>query len=102
MNSQLQEIMHKRAQLLVRIAGQREQVAAAGSRWKTPFAVADQGFAAGRYLRAHPLLLATVAGVVALVAIRRRSAILVASGALRLWNLYKTARIFAARIASRL
>lgn len=101
MNSQLHDIMHKRAQLLVRIEGQREQVAAAGARWKTPFAVADQGFAAGRYLRTHPLLLATVAGLVALVAIRRHSALLVANSALRLWNLYKTARLFAARIASR-
>ena len=102
MNSQLHDIMHKRAQLLVRIAGQREQVAAAGARWKVPFAVADQGFSAGRYLRAHPLLLVTVAGAVALVVIRRRSAIVVASGALRLWTLYKSARNFAARIAPRL
>lgn len=100
MNRRLSDIMQKRAQLLVRIAGQREQIAAVGARWKLPLAVADHGFAVGRYLRSHPVLLTGVVGVVALVAIKRRGMIAVASGALHIWNYYKTAKVFAMRMAS--
>ncbi len=100
MNSELNDIMQKRAQLLVRIAGQREQIAAVGERWRLPLAVADHGFAAGRYLRSPPVMLAGVAGAVALVAIKRRGMIAMASGALRIWNYYKTAKVFAMRMGS--
>lgn len=100
MNSQLSDIMQKRAQLLVRIAGQREQIVAVGERWKLPLAVADHGFATGRYLRSHPVLLVGVVGVVALVAIRRRGMISMAGGALRIWNYYKSAKVFAMRMGS--
>jgi len=92
--------MQKRAQLVVRIAGQREQIAAVGARLRVPLAVADQGFAAGRYLRSHAVLLAGVAGVVALATMKGRGIIAMASGALRIWNCYKTAKVFAMRMAS--
>lgn len=100
MNSQRHDIMQQRAQLLVRIAGQRQQIAAVGESLKVPLAVADQGIAAGRYLRARPMLLAGVAGVLALVAIKHRGMIAMASGSLRIWNYYKTAKVFAMRMAS--
>ena len=101
MNDQLDDIKQERALLLARIAGHREMIAAVGARWKLPLAVADQGFAVGRYLRSNPLSLVGVAGIVTLVAIKRRGIIALAAGALRLWNFYKTIKVVTARMMSR-
>lgn len=98
MSKPLREIMRKRGELVARIAAQREQVTLASVRWKAPLAVADQGLAAVRYVRSHPLILA---GVVALLAIRRNSVIGVAGTALRLWNLYNSTRNYAAKAGYR-
>lgn len=98
MSKPLREIMRKRGELVARIAAQREQVTLASARWKAPLAVADQGLAAVRYVRSHPLILA---GVVALLAIRRNSVIGVAGTALRLWNLYNSTRNYAAKAGYR-
>lgn len=101
MNDQLDDIKQNRALLLARIAGHRQLIAAAGARLKVPLAVADQGFAVGRYLRSSPLSLAGVVGVLALVAIKRRGLVEVAAGALRLWNFYKTIKVVTARMTAR-
>ena len=101
MSNQLDDIMQKRALLLARIAGHRELIAAAATRLKMPLAVADQGFAVGRYLRSNPLSLAGLAGIVTLVAIKRRGMIAVAAGALRLWNFYKMFKVVTTRMTSR-
>ena len=101
MSNQLDDIMQKRAVLLARIAGHRELIAAAGAQLKVPLAVADQGFAVGRYLRSNPLSLAGVAGIMTLVAIKRRGMIAVAAGALRLWNFYKMFKVVTTRMTSR-
>lgn len=100
MSNQLDDIMQKRAVLLARIAGHRELIAAAGARLKMPLAVADQGFALGRYLRSSPLSLAGVAGIVTLVAIKRRGMIAVVAGALRLCNYYKMIKVVTTRMTS--
>ena len=101
MSKPRREIMRKRGELVARIAAQREQVTLASARWKAPLAVADQGLAAVRYVRSHPLFLVGVAGVVALLAIRRNSVIVVAGTALRLWNLYNSTRNYAAKAGYR-
>ena len=98
-NNQLDEIMKKRAELLARIAAQRQDVVSIGARLRTPLAIADHAVVAGRYLRAHPLLLAALAGVVVVIAVRRRSLIAVAGSALRYWNFYSAARNYSAKFA---
>ena len=101
MSSQLHELMQKRSVLLARIAAQREQVAAETARLKLPLAVADRGLEAARYLRAHPLILVGVAGVVAFLAVRRNGLVGLAGNAMRLLNLYNSARSFSAKSVSR-
>jgi len=98
MSKPMQDIMQKRGALLEKIALQRDQVAAVAARWEKPLAVADQIHAAVNYLRARPLL---VLGVVSLFAVRRSGVIGMASGAWRLWKLYKSSQNFAAKISSR-
>lgn len=102
MNEQMHEIMQQRAQLVARIAAQREQVAVEMTRWSAPLAAVDRGLVAGQYLRSHPLVLVGVAGVVALVAVKRRSVMVIVGGALRLWSLYKTAKSFSAKLGFRI
>lgn len=90
MNKQMALVMQRRGELLARISAQREQVAVLGARWQAPLALADQGLAVVRYLRARPVL---VAGVVALLIIRRRGlAGLARSG----WMAWKGYRYFTA------
>lgn len=102
MSRQLAEIMAKRAELLARIAAQRQEVVSVGARLRTPLAIADHAVAAGRYLRAHPLLLVAAAGAVVVIAVRRRSLMAVAGSALRFWNIFSAARNYSARFVSRL
>ena len=94
--------MQQRARLVVRMAAQREQVADTRMRWAAPLAAADRGLVAGQYLRSHPLLLVGVAGAVALVAIKHRRVMVIVGSALRLWNFYKSARVFSAKLGFRL
>lgn len=79
-------VMHRRGELLARIAEQRRQVAEIGARWQVPLAVADQGVLVARYLRAHPVLIASVA---ALIGRRGRGVVGMVSGA---WLLVKRYR----------
>lgn len=86
MNKQMSAVMQRRGELLARIAAQREQVAGVGARWKAPLALADQGLAVVRFLRSHPVL---VAGVAALIVIRRRSVVGLLRGGWRVWKGYR-------------
>lgn len=99
MNKQMLEVMQRRGELLARIAAQREQVAEIGTRWQTPLALVDQGFAAMRFLRSHPVL---VAGVAALFVIRRRGMVGLVRGAWRMWKGYLYLTAISAKLASRL
>lgn len=87
MNQQILEVMQRRAELLARIASQREQMAEIREDFKTPLALADKGLAAVRYLRSHPVLVAAVA---ALFVIRRRGVFALAMGAWRVWKGYRS------------
>ena len=102
MNKQMQEIVQQRARLAARIAAQREHVAVEMTHLAAPLAALDRGLVAGQYLRSHPLVLVGVAGVVALVAVKRRRVMVIVGGALRLWNFYKSARVFSAKLGFRL
>jgi hypothetical protein len=97
----MQDIMQTRAQLLARIAAQREQLTSVSVRLRAPLAIVDQGLVAARYVRSHPLILVGAAAVVVVLAIRRSSVLSVANGALRLWNLYNSTRSAAAKVVTR-
>ncbi len=98
MNKQTLGVMQHRAELLARIASQREQVAGMGARWRAPLAFADQGLVAVRFLGSNPVL---VAGVVAIFVIRRRGVVGLMAGAWRVWKSYRAVAAFSARLTSR-
>ena len=78
-------VMHRRGELLARIAEQRRQVTEIGARWQVPLTVADQGVLVARYLRAHPVLSASMT---ALIVSRRRGILGMVSGAWLLLRRY--------------
>lgn len=85
MNKQMHEVMQRRGNLLARIASQREHVSQIGARLETPLAFADNCLGAVRFLRARPIL---VASVTTLLINRRRGLIGLARGGWRLWKGY--------------
>ena len=100
MNKQTVDVlMLKRSELLAKIAEQRGQVSEIGLRLQTPLRVADQGLAATRFLRSNPLL---VAGVAALIVIRRRGMIGLVRGIWRVWKGYRYFASISANLSSRL
>lgn len=88
MNERMLELRQRRGELLARIAVQRGQIGEMASRCEGPLALADQGVAALRFLRGHPLL---VGGVAALVVWRRKG---MAGLLRRSWLLWKGYRYF--------
>ena len=93
MNEKLHELRQRRAELLARIATQREQMAEIEAEWKVPLSLADHGVSAVRFLRQNPLL---IAGVVALFVIRRNS---LAGFMWGVWRVWKGYRYFTSRPA---
>lgn len=81
-----QEVMQRRAALLDKIAGQRQQIADAGTRLQPVFQVADQAVLAGRFLAAHPV---PVAGVVGLLLLRRKGLMGLFKSARSIWRTYR-------------
>ena len=95
MSEKMLAVMQRRGELLAKIASQREQVAQVGARWKAPLALADQGWAALRFMRARPVL---VAGVVALLVWRRRGAVGTIRMGWRAWKGYRYLTGLAAKL----
>lgn len=93
------DVMQRRGELLAKIASQREQIAAAGMRWKAPLEIADKGLAVVRFLRANPVL---VAAAIAIFAMRRRGVIATVAVGWRVWRRYNSAKSFSAKLASQL
>ncbi|HYR05703.1 MAG TPA: YqjK-like family protein, partial [Gallionella sp.] len=83
---QISAVMQRRSELLARIATQREQVAGIGARWQTPLALVDKGITIGRFLRSHPVL---VASMIALFVIRRRGVVGLARSGWSVWKGYR-------------
>lgn len=98
-NKQMLAVMQRRAELLAKIAVQRGQVAEIGAQWQIPLAVADQGLAVVRFLRSNPVL---VAGVAALLVIRRRGVTGLMMGMWRVWKGYRYFTAVSAKLSARL
>ncbi|MDD4978283.1 MAG: YqjK-like family protein [Gallionella sp.] len=86
--NKMDALMQRRAELLGRIAAQREQLTEFGARFSSPMGLLDKGRGVVSYLYSHPLLAAS--GVV-LVVLRRRSLLGMAGGVWSLWKVYRTA-----------
>lgn len=78
----------RRERLLAQADLQRAQIAAAFRHWERPAAVADRGIAVVRTLKAHPLLLAAVVGVAAVLG--RRSVLRLAGRGLIAWQTWQS------------
>lgn len=98
MNNQMISVRQRRDELLARIATQRVQVAKAAVHWERPLAFVDQGLAAVRFFRSNPLILA---GVAALLVIRRRGVVGLGVAAWKGWKLYHLAKSFASNLSNR-
>lgn len=99
MNKQMALVMQRRGELLARISAQREQVAVLGACWQAPLALADQGLVAVRYLRARPVL---VAGVLALLIIRRRGLVGLARNGWMAWKGYRYFTALSAKLSAKI
>jgi YqjK-like protein len=86
MDGRRAEILLRRQDLLLRIAGQRQEVAEAAAAWTKPARLIDAALNVGRTLLGHPLLLALAGGV---MVARRRNLKGLAKTAWRLWGIYK-------------
>ena len=86
MNGKLLGLTQRRGELLARIAVQREEMTEIEAEWNAPLALADEGVAAVRFLRHHPLL---VAGAIAFVMIRRHSVAALMWGVWGVWKGYR-------------
>jgi glutathione S-transferase len=81
------DIARRKERLIARCAAQRETIAEAFRELRKPIAVADRALAAARFLGAHPVLvLAAVAGVVAL---RRRKVLSLVTSGLTAWRMWR-------------
>jgi|JI10StandDraft_1071094.scaffolds.fasta_scaffold1030037_2 hypothetical protein len=68
MNKKLLRIAEERNRLIAKAASQRGTLALAVEPWRMPLARADQGLAALRYIKTHPLPI--VGGIVLLALLR--------------------------------
>ena len=71
MNKKLLKLAQRRERLVSEAAEQRVQLAQAVEAWSTPLALLDQGLAAIRFIKKHPILMAGSAAV--LVRLVRKS-----------------------------
>lgn len=71
MNEKLLKLAQRREHLVLEAAKQRVQLAQAVEVWREPLALAEQGLAAIRLIKKHPILMATSTAV--LVRLVRKS-----------------------------
>ena len=86
MNDRMLALRLHRGELLARIDVQRGQLTEIASTWEGRLAAADRGIAIVRFFRAHPLLLA---GLSALILVRRRGVAGLIRSALLVWKGYR-------------
>ncbi len=98
MTSRADTLLQRRAQLLEKIADQRQQVSALSAHWHRPLQIADQGLAVVTYVRNHPILLG---GGVVMLMVRRRGVLGALSGAWRIWKMYSRARQYSKKLTPR-
>lgn len=98
MNERMLVVMRRRGELLEKIAAQREQIAEAGAHWQAPLALADQGLAVVRFLRARPAL---IAGLAALLVIRKRGVAGLIRAGWMAWKGYRYLSTFSGKLPPR-
>ncbi|MGH8666233.1 MAG: YqjK family protein [Burkholderiales bacterium] len=86
----LTRVLVERERLRGRIEGQRREVARYGEGLARPAAIIDRVIQAGRFLRAHPLVVA--AAGVAVFALRGRTMLGLATRGFAVWRLARRAR----------
>jgi hypothetical protein len=96
-NSHHAHILLRREHLLARISAQRADLAGVTRRWERPLRIADTVIAAVRFLRAHPVLLAGLSGVVGVFAVRRGGLSGLTRMVWRAWGLYRSIASFSGR-----
>jgi hypothetical protein len=86
MNDRMLALRQRRRELVARIDAQRGQLAEIRSRWEGPLVLADRAAGIMRFVCAHPLLLA---GMSAVVVLRRRGIAGLVRNALLVWKGYR-------------
>ncbi len=99
--SRLNQIQHRREQLVARAATQRNDMAEMFSQLRTPLQLADKSISFIRFITAHPLIPAVMlAGVVAvLIATRRFNLIKWAERGFVAWRMYRSFKRFSDKSA---
>ncbi len=80
------EVQQRRGELLARIASQRADLALIERQWQVPVTLIDQSLTVLNFLRSHPVLLASVTG---LLVIRRHGAFSLLKAGWRVWKGYQ-------------
>jgi hypothetical protein len=93
----LGELAQKRAELIVRCARQRRTLADELEILQTPAAALYRAMAATRFLRAHPLAVAVVGGVLAVLG--RRRLLRWTGRALMVWRGWRTLQTLLRRLS---
>ena len=81
------ELTRRKERLIARADAQRRELAAAFRDLERPIAAVDRAMAAGRFLRAHPVLVAAI--IAALIVFRRRSLMGLAARGLAAWRTWR-------------
>jgi hypothetical protein len=92
------ELARRKERLVARAAVQRAEIAAAFHRWQGPIGIADRALAAGRFLRAHPVLLVVALAVAAVLG--RRRLLGLASRGFAVWRLLRALRAWMGKLGA--
>jgi len=101
MSKHMRAVMQRRRALLAKIAAQRGQLIDANERLQPAWLLADRAVAAGRFLRAHPVLVAGFAGWAGLLVMRGRGLSGLLKGSWRVWRAYRYVNDFSKKLTPR-
>src|SRR5258706_3740892 len=85
---QLIEITRRKERLIARAGSERAVIVASIVQLQGPIGVVDRGLEVARFLREHPLLVATA--IAAVAAFGRRSLISLAGSAISVWRIWRS------------
>ena len=86
--AKLAEIARRKERLSARAESQRAAISANFRQLQGPIRIVDRGLEIVRFLRGHPLLVATV--IAAVVAFRRRGLVSLTGRALSVWRIWRS------------
>jgi len=90
------EIVRRKERLIARAGAQRAAIGESFRQLRRPIGVVDRGMEAVRFLKAHPLLVASA--VALLSVIRRRSLVSLTGSLLTAWRLWPVVSAWSARV----